>query len=1019
MRRIQGSGVVRPVGRRGSVLPLLALTITGLLGFVALSIDIGMLTIAKAQTQNAADLAALTAARSLTGTSTNNYNQSTATSNAQTILGYNKILGQSIQTTQLTTLTYGTYDYNQSSQTFSANFPGTSGMPTTATNATVVSNNSATAFSSVLGYSFLPNVSATAQAVHRPRDIALVMDLSGSMRMGTCLGFDFWTSTRSSNNPDKYYPIFGHYSSSSANMQGPSTNQTSSDANYTISPSNSTTGNTSYTLTYVNNFYQNAAYASTLIRAFDSYSSSDGGTTWSPPTTQRPQLPSTSTASLPNGDVPLYTNGSTSTYATTVKDVLGTTSTNALWELDGYSAYAAGQPDTSGSGNVPQVWSQVDYSAPTNPPANGSLPFNGYTQGPQYYGKTFFIWPPDPRINTNTNPLSGTTLKSFLNLLGVTNSTDQTTLANIWSTWQGQGSTGLTNLQNWLKGTAKGGASSLPQYNSGGGYYSPTASSPVFVPNVTTWNGTTLSSTNKPKTYYAVCRLFNRAYPGGTAWTSTAFHADWRLQFFGTNDNTKLFNSSGTLNVPSSSTYTINYNNILSWIAGSQDPFPSQLRAGRIKYYGSIPTQITGSYPSYGSTDQRFWKEVIDYSLGFYQTASSTYQDISGMAGYGSDFTWGTMARNSPPSAPQYMNYSDNPLRPLLRYWFGPLNLVDYLQNYNVDTYYGNYNSNYFFMQPGDSYEAPIYPGKEAYVGAVNTMQNNHPNDWFSMICYSWPRGYSNGQATSGWGQGRFNCVRSPMGPNYAYAQAALLFPFTTINSDGSCNNKEITPYDADAANGNIPAADFVDTPRADGDTCFAMALMLAYNQFAVTLPSDNTLRSYVSSSPITFPSGMAGGMGRKGAQKVVIFETDGLANCTATASLINAGTYKYYQIRYDMNNPASSEYPSVATYNINDSTVLNQVYSLVQQLASDYGTTRNPFRLYALGFGPVFQGTNAAAAESTLQTMQYYAGTQSSASTPLPSAQIITGTDSQISANMISSFTTILENGVQIALIK
>jgi len=50
---------------------------------------------------------------------------------------------------------------------------------------------------------------------------------------------------------------------------------------------------------------------------------------------------------------------------------------------------------------------------------------------------------------------------------------------------------------------------------------------------------------------------------------------------------------------------------------------------------------------------------------------------------------------------------------------------------------------------------------------------------------------------------------------------------------------------------------------------------------------------------------------------------------------------------------------------------------------------------------------------------MQYYAGTQSSISTPLPSNQIITGTDAQMSANMIATFTQILENGVQIALIK
>ena len=50
---------------------------------------------------------------------------------------------------------------------------------------------------------------------------------------------------------------------------------------------------------------------------------------------------------------------------------------------------------------------------------------------------------------------------------------------------------------------------------------------------------------------------------------------------------------------------------------------------------------------------------------------------------------------------------------------------------------------------------------------------------------------------------------------------------------------------------------------------------------------------------------------------------------------------------------------------------------------------------------------------------MQYYAGTQSSASTALPSNQIVTGTDTQMSTNMITAFTSILESGVQIALIK
>lgn len=1001
--------------RCGAVVPLLAVTLVALMGVLALGIDLGMLVIAKTEAQDAADLAALTAARTLTGSAANNYNQSTATTNAQNVLSYNTILGQTIRASQLQ-LTYGSYDYNQSTQTFVANFPPASGMPLTAVTATVTSNNSATAFGSILGYRLFPNVTATATAVHRPRDIALVIDLSGSMRMGTCLGFDFWTTSRTTNNPDSFYPMFGHYSSNNAVMKGPSSNQTSQIDNYTISPSNTTVGNSSYNLTYVNNFFQNNAYAATLIRAFDSYTSSDGGNTWSPPVAGTlPQLPASTYTSTPGGDVPLFAKGSTTTYATDVQDVIGNSNVNALWELDGYSAYAAGKPDTSGSGSVPQVWTQSDYSTPTTPPVNGSLPFNGYTQGPGYYGMTFFVWPPDPR---NTNAFSNANLKTFLGSLGVI-AADQTTLANIWSTWQGQGATGLMNLQNWLKGNAKGGASSLPTFP---GNYTPTSTTAV-VPNVTQWNGATIPNANLPKTYYAVCRLFNRAYPGGTAWTSNSFHADWRLQFFGTNDNTVLFNSSSGLNTPGSSSYSINYNAILSWISQSVNssgqsvnPFPQQLRAGRIKYYGSIPTQITGSWPNYGSTDQRFWKEVIDYTLGFQQTGANTYQDISAMVGYGSDFGWGQTALTTAPGGGQYMNYTDNPLRPLLRAWFGPINMVDYLHNMNMSE---QNTQGFFLKEAGDSYEAPLYTGKQAFLGAIKTMQANNPNDWFSVICYSWPRNSSSGTAANGGGYGRFNCVRSPLGPNYNYAQAALLFPFTTINADGSPNNKEITPFDADPATGSIPCADLVDTPRGDGDTCFAMGLMLAYNQFATTSPTDSTLRSFVSSSPITFPSGMAGGLGRKGAQKVIIFETDGMANCDATASLVSAGTYKYYKIRYDMNNPNGSEFPTVSTYDINNSTVLNHVYSLVKQLAQDYGTTRNPFRLYAIGFGPVFQGANAASALQTLQTMQYYAGTQSSSSTPLSSNQVITGTDSQMLTNMINAYTTILQNGVQIALIQ
>ena len=957
-------------GRDGTVLPILVVLLAVLVGFLALAIDLGMLAIARTQAQHAADLAALTAVRTVNGDSTTNYNQNTALTNAQTILTYNSILGNTIQASQLA-LTFGSYDYNQTSQTFSTSFPPATGVPTTAVTATVTSKGSPGAFSKILKFQLLPNVTATAQAAHRPRDVALVLDLSGSMRMGTCLGFDFYTSSRTSNNPDTLVPTFGHYSSSNAVLQGPSTNQTSSDDNYTISPSNTTAPNASYGLTYVNSFYQNAAYASTLIRAFDSYTSTDGGNTWTPPTSETPQLPPASYASVPGGDVPLFLSGSTSTYATDVKDVVASTSRNASWELDGYSNYTAGSLSNAAVG-------QSSYT---------SAPFYGYTQGPGYYGKTFFIWPPDPRrpLTSSSNSVQ---IKQFLTDFGYTTSdfTGATTGPPLNGIY---GVTTTTGSQSW------------PWPNDGGATLGNYLTSYVYIPG----GARKLKTTDSQ--YQQIMRLYSWNYVIDNLGTTPC---DWRVHFFGTNDNTKLFTSTGSLNKPGGSTYTVNYNEILRWITQSPCPFPQQLRAGGILYYGSIPTQITGSWPSYGSTDQRFWVEFINHVLGFRQTAAGVYQDVSAMAGYGSGFNWGAEATSTPPSSQtKYMSYADNPVRPLLRLWFGPILMVDYMHNYNLDSNV----SNYFFMQPADAYEAPNYSAKQSYVAAIKTMELNNPNDWFTVVPYSWPRGSSTD------GNGRFNCVRCPLGTNYTYAAASLVKPFGTLNADGSTNQSEITPYASDPATTSIPSADFKDTPRPDGNTCFAMALMHCYNQFAVTPSTDSTLRGFVSSSPITFPAGMAGGMGRKGAQKVVVFETDGLANCTATANLVNAGSYSYYRIRYDMNNPSASEYPTVNALTINNSTVLNQVCSLVQKLASAYGTSRNPFRLYTIGFGPVFQGTNASSALSTLQTMQYYAGTQTSASTPLASNQIITGTDSQMSSKMITTFTDILQNGVQTALIK
>ena len=64
-----------------------------------------------------------------------------------------------------------------------------------------------------------PTIVANAVAAHRPRDVAIVLDFSGSMNnesdLWNCEGY-LGPLMNLSNNADPVVPSFGHYSSSSA-----------------------------------------------------------------------------------------------------------------------------------------------------------------------------------------------------------------------------------------------------------------------------------------------------------------------------------------------------------------------------------------------------------------------------------------------------------------------------------------------------------------------------------------------------------------------------------------------------------------------------------------------------------------------------------------------------------------------------------------------------------------------------------------------------------------------------------
>ena len=90
-------------------------------------------------------------------------------------------------------------------------------------------------------------------------------------------------------------------------------------------------------------------------------------------------------------------------------------------------------------------------------------------------------------------------------------------------------------------------------------------------------------------------------------------------------DNSKLWDSNGNWQAPSSSGYQIDYAAILNFIKNvGPSVFPSQLQSGRILYYSSIPSTIDTSVWPPADLNQRFWKDYIDYVLGVMQVSSNS-----------------------------------------------------------------------------------------------------------------------------------------------------------------------------------------------------------------------------------------------------------------------------------------------------------------------------------------------------------------------------------------------------------
>ncbi|MCS6976491.1 MAG: Tad domain-containing protein [Gemmatales bacterium] len=956
--------------RRGSVLPIVCLTCLGLLAFVALAVDVGVLAVARTQAQNVADSAAMAGARTLNGDKVNDNNLSAAVTAAMTAATSNRIMGKSVVASQVTNQ-FGSYSYNDSLQRFVTHIPRASNDNWSLCRSTVTVTGD-TYFAKVFGISSF-TTTTVATAVHRPRDIALVLDFSGSMRFDTLIGVPHSGARQVSggspasgtNNPEGVFPRFGAYSSiSTAGLQRTSpvtiSGQVYGLCNFTEVNPLSQNRNPIVQSFYQHNSGSSAALAFTPAADGDSEGHVAG---------DRHYRSNTATW-------PTYSPGSS--YAQTIVQLLKLSSfsnsspANWVWELDGYAAGLAGSVDGSanyGTGNASSTGGKTNYN---------DVPFAGYTVGPRYWGKTFFLWPPDPRWPFTSSSADRNKVRDLISAMGGLSTTHRDVVANNWP-WSSE-----TALANYLTTDPTG----------------------------------PLLSTNS-RTYQRILRLHNRP------------RLDWRKRFFfrsdgatPMDDNSLLFDSDGDWYSPrvgSTTYYRINYQEILRWLfTEGPNPFPPRLKAGRINYYTALPNFNDNGlnnrwWNTYPLTDpnERFWKDYIDYVLGLRQTgasswdtASSSVPNIVQFTGYGGDFTWGTASitpLSSLTGTPRpYMHYNDNPKRPRLHFWFGPMSMVDFLGNYNMA---GRAANQAYWWWPGTAYEAPLYAAKIGVRAALRDIERNHPNDHVSLIMFCVPRT----SATDTTNARRFNRVRAPLGRNYPRMIDSLWFPPFTLDNPGT----EINMYEFEKN---------IEVPRAMGGTCYSMGLMLAYNQFS----SNVSLRTY---NPTPAPNGDAGGLGRRGAQKMVIFETDGLPNHTATAGFTNAGPYNsFYNIRFNSSSPGASEYPSVTSTADNSSAVTTEIFNICQRIVAldtdnppGYSTARRPALIHCIGFGSVIapDSSERAGAISTLGQMETIGNIPPSRRIGQVPYKLVYGDDAFMIETLRQAISDIMQDGVQVTLIE
>ena len=430
--------------------------------------------------------------------------------------------------------------------------------------------------------------------------------------------------------------------------------------------------------------------------------------------------------------------------------------------------------------------------------------------------------------------------------------------------------------------------------------------------------------------------------PAGTPTPGVYVPGDWRRRFFlnsenatGVRDNSRLYTlASGAWRNPQTGAggYRINYRAILRWIKyDGPNPFPPRLQAGRILYYDAIPDDLSAAAynPNTLSRDltnanERFWREYIDFVIGVWKSPFGNVQTPGNPScSYGPDFQWNaapntTISLTTQPTDGRYMNYTDRPRFPRHRFWFGPMTLIQYLS----DT--GNL--------PGTSTDISVHSLKLGIQAAMQDIKLNYPNTRVSLAMFNRPR--FNGEPAEA---GRFSKALVSMSNDYDELIQALWYPVGTVAG------QTVRPWD--------PAIE--NLARAHGDymanTTSYYGMMVCHNE----LSSSQTLRSLG-----------IGGNGREGSDRLVIFETDGMANVSGLTSPHFNSAESYYNLVHTVSNGVTQS-PVDDANNGNFTACTNSVMSVVNRMVAEEGDTsagpgfaraNQPVTIHCLAFGAIFE---------------------------------------------------------------